>query len=274
MKENNRDYLRLFMAIMAALVTITSLILNFRLFDRPSQANIMLLMVAAMSLTFLSVILLLFLIQSQKKEKNIVNLLNDVEKDECDKDEDYEHAFEELQKDIKKIKNNLSNLNSEDLEKIQFENSKNMVFSRIKYNERILRKKINAVCGYFEKPMQSSLRYAIAFAVVGLLPMLFLVVKSGGVETEVDSISCAVIKRWPFFGLTLVVEFVSGVFFKIYYKLVDEIKYYIEENSRITRNAVSLVTLVLLNRFECVDSFAMKMIETQKNRILKKKLMF
>ena len=266
---NEKIYSKIYV-LLTVVVTFLTIMFYFKLFVDPFMFDNILFVIMTMVLTVLSSILLISLAHSQKREMGFVSVIKEVEKDDCAQDNCSEHMFNELQKELKNIKSNLTNLNSDDLKRIQFENCKRDAFSRIKLDERNLRRRINAVCENFEGPMRLSLFFAIGFAIAGLLPLLVLAFKGDCDNSPINSVSSAIVSRWPYFGLTLVVEFVSGVFFKIYYKLVEEIKYYADEISRITRNAVSLETLVLLDRFECIDKFVMKLVETQKNRVLKK----
>ena len=266
---NDKPYSKVYV-FLTVVVTLVTMLLYVMLFSDPYKARVVIYVILTMMLTVLCSILLISLVHSPKREIGFTTVIKEVEKDDSAQDNCSERMFNEFQKELKNIKSNLTNLNSDDLKRIQFENCKRDAFSRIKLDERNLRKRINAVCENFEGPMRLSLFFAIGFAIAGLLPLLVLAFKGDCDNSPVNSVSSAIVSRWPYFGLTLVVEFVSGVFFKIYYKLVEEIKYYADEISRITRNAVSLESLVLLDRFECIDTFVMNMVETQKNRVLKK----
>ena len=114
----------------------------------------------------------------------------------------------------------------------------------------------------------------VSFAFAGLVPLVIVVVSTlvrqgenlNGVATMPQIIST----KWNFIALAFVAEFLAGLCMKMYFKLLDDSKHYVNEYMVFSKNIVSLSTLILLERDEGVQEVALKMLEYKSNRILKK----
>lgn len=237
-------------------ITIVTLFMNVKVFKGPMLNEVTPFMLVLMFFSMFTFVLVMSLLLAKKKGEQITFIANpDIEKEN---DENYD----ELRTKIVELEKNIKKITDADIEYIKAESAKDAVISRVKRSSVSLRKKINATLENFERPMQLSLICAIAFAIAGLIPLCYLIFKGNG-ENVQSSISVVMMSRWPFLGLTFVFEFVAGVFLRIYYRLVDEIKYYINESVRINEKAVGLETLVRLNRMDGADTLIQKIVSTE-----------
>ncbi|MBO4829155.1 MAG: hypothetical protein J5534_06935 [Fibrobacter sp.] len=114
----------------------------------------------------------------------------------------------------------------------------------------------------------------VFFSIAGLVPLIIAVITTyvtpnEGLSTAV-SVPQIISSKWNFIALAFVSEFIAGLFVKVYFKLLEDSKHYINEYMVLSKNIISLSTLILLERDEGVQEVVLKMLEYKSNRILKK----
>lgn len=262
---------RLVLLVMTVLITTVTMVLIVDVFFRRPFLNLSPLFLLLMFLTFLSSVLLLRLDTLPKIKPIIFNekmdLLDVRESKQEDKTETDD--YKSLKEEIDEIKSLLPSIGLDDVEYFKIERSKKMVLSKLRYNTRRQKESMQIVLNSFKKPMQFVLYLSVIVAGVGLMPLLYLIFQGNSINSDA-SVTVIIASRWPFLALTLVVEFVAGILLKIYYKMIDEVKYYMKEDVNLTEKKISIETLVCLNRFDCIDSILLKMQEKKDDALLQK----
>lgn len=130
--------------------------------------------------------------------------------------------------------------------------------------------KINDTCDLFKNHSKLTLSMAIAIAISGLIPFFSVVLTSNLVNHSNIDATKALFERIPYFSLAVFIEFIAGIFLKMYYKQLEEMKYYRNESTNLTVQITVLQSAFYSLKEDALEKILGKLLDTERNRIIKK----
>lgn len=130
----------------------------------------------------------------------------------------------------------------------------------------------------FANPSKWILIIAISFAFIGLIPLAIvsfsfqesLTAQKAAGDNLYGVAVAYLISRIPFISLAVLLEVVAGIMLKVYYKHLDEARYYTNEMTNIMLQGAALHTGILRDDEDALNAGMRKLFETDRNRILKR----